>query len=117
MISDEHREFVDHLVARFDLAPLPSDQQPPTGVLGWLGDVARTHVDVVIAAGVIARGRQIAAALGADGVWTGSVWLTTAEGDSPPEVMERYLEATSSDTVRSRSFTGKAGPHAPHAVD
>ncbi|MBP1686948.1 MAG: 2-nitropropane dioxygenase [Deltaproteobacteria bacterium] len=63
----------------------------------------------VLAAGGIARGRQIAAALalGADGVWTGSVWLTTAESDATPEVMNSYLHATSSDTVRTRSFSGK----------
>lgn len=63
----------------------------------------------VLAAGGIASGRQIAAALalGADGVWMGSVWLTTAESDFAPEVVARYLAATSSDTVRSRCFSGK----------
>jgi NAD(P)H-dependent flavin oxidoreductase YrpB (nitropropane dioxygenase family) len=63
----------------------------------------------VLAAGGIGSGRQIAAALslGAQGVWLGSLWLTTAESNSSPEVVERYLEATSSDTVRSRSYTGK----------
>jgi NAD(P)H-dependent flavin oxidoreductase YrpB (nitropropane dioxygenase family) len=73
-------------------------------VVDAVGD--RAHV---LAAGGIASGRQIAAglALGADGVWTGSVWLTTAESDTAPEVMDSYLKATSSDTVRSRSFSGK----------
>jgi len=63
----------------------------------------------VLAAGGIGRGRQIAAALalGADGVWMGSVWLATAESDSRPEQLEAYLRATSSDTVRSKSYTGK----------
>ena len=37
----------------------------------------------------------------------GSLWLTTAESSSSPEGIEAYLEATSSDTVRSRSYTGK----------
>src|SRR6266550_1800417 len=46
-------------------------------------------------------------ALGAQGAWTGSLWLTTAESSSSPEIVERMLEATSSDTVRSRSYTGK----------
>jgi NAD(P)H-dependent flavin oxidoreductase YrpB (nitropropane dioxygenase family) len=46
-------------------------------------------------------------ALGAQGVWTGSIWLATAESSSSPEMIERYLEATSSDTVRSRCYTGK----------
>lgn len=63
----------------------------------------------VLAAGGIARGRQVAAALalGADGVWCGSVWLTTEEAETPPVVRDKFLAATSSDTVRSRSMTGK----------
>jgi len=63
----------------------------------------------VLAAGGIARGRQIAAALalGAEGVWCGSVWLTTEEAETPPVVKDKFLAASSSDTVRSRSMTGK----------
>ncbi|MEB3981981.1 nitronate monooxygenase family protein [Mycobacterium sp. 663a-19] len=63
----------------------------------------------VLAAGGIARGRQIAAALalGAEGVWCGSVWLTTEEAETAPVVKEKFLAASSSDTVRSRSMTGK----------
>jgi NAD(P)H-dependent flavin oxidoreductase YrpB (nitropropane dioxygenase family) len=63
----------------------------------------------VLAAGGIATGRQIAAALalGAQGVWTGSVWLTTKESDTPAPVVEKLLRATSRDTVRSRAMTGK----------
>ena len=63
----------------------------------------------VLAAGGIARGRQIAAALalGAEGVWCGSVWLTTEEAETAPVVKDKFLAASSSDTVRSRSMTGK----------
>jgi len=63
----------------------------------------------VLAAGGIGTGRQIAAALamGAQGVWTGSLWLTVLEADAPPPQTDAYLKATSRDTVRSRSFTGK----------
>lgn len=63
----------------------------------------------VLAAGGIAGGRQMAAALalGAQGVWTGSVWLTTQEAETHPVVKEKFLAATSSDTLRSRSITGK----------
>jgi len=63
----------------------------------------------VLAAGGIGRGRQVAAALamGAQGVWTGSLWLTVEEADVPPAQMETYLAAGSRDTVRSRSYTGK----------
>jgi NAD(P)H-dependent flavin oxidoreductase YrpB (nitropropane dioxygenase family) len=70
-------------------------------------------VDVpVLAAGGIGTGRQVAAALalGAEGVWMGSYWLTTAEytqslGESA--MQEALLGATSSDTVRTRIYTGK----------
>ena len=63
----------------------------------------------VLAAGGIATGRQMAAALalGASGVWCGSVWLTTEEAETLPAVKEKMLAATSRDTIRSRSRTGK----------
>jgi NAD(P)H-dependent flavin oxidoreductase YrpB (nitropropane dioxygenase family) len=63
----------------------------------------------VLAAGGIGGGRQMAAALalGADGVWCGSVWLTTEEAETHPLVKQKFLAATSSDTLRSRSRTGK----------
>lgn len=63
----------------------------------------------ILAAGGIATGRQMAAcmAMGADGVWTGSVWLTTAEAETTPTVKQKMLAATSRDTVRSRGRTGK----------
>ena len=63
----------------------------------------------VLAAGGIGTGRQIAAALamGAQGVWTGSLWLTVEEAEAEPAQIESYLRATSEDTVRSRSWTGK----------
>ncbi|MFF3664447.1 NAD(P)H-dependent flavin oxidoreductase [Microtetraspora malaysiensis] len=67
-------------------------------------------VDVpVLAAGGIGDGRQMAAgmALGAEGVWTGSIWLTVEEADTPELARQRILAATSRDTVRSRSWTGK----------
>jgi len=63
----------------------------------------------VLGAGGIGRGRQMAAAmaLGAAGVWCGSVWLTTDEAETQPVVKDKFLAATSSDTIRSRSRTGK----------
>jgi len=63
----------------------------------------------VLAAGGIGDGRQMAAALmmGAQGVWTGSIWLTVEEAEAPPAQQESLLRASSQDTVRSRSYTGK----------
>ncbi|MFF4272316.1 NAD(P)H-dependent flavin oxidoreductase [Streptomyces sp. NPDC001536] len=64
----------------------------------------------VLAAGGIGSGQQIAAALalGAQGVWLGSLWLTTTEAELPsPKLIEKLLAAESGDTVRSRALTGK----------
>jgi NAD(P)H-dependent flavin oxidoreductase YrpB (nitropropane dioxygenase family) len=66
----------------------------------------------VLAAGGIGCGRQVAAALtlGAAGAWMGSAWLLTseyAEMTAAPAVQQALLAATSSDTVRSRIYSGK----------
>lgn len=66
----------------------------------------------VLAAGGIGSGRQAAAALalGAQGVWMGSTWLTTAEytlGGPDSAVKRALLAASSADTVRTRIYTGK----------
>ena len=63
----------------------------------------------VLAAGGVATGRHIAAALalGAVGVWVGTAWLLTEEAHLD-EVASRQLEAArSADTVITRSDSGK----------
>src|SRR5207248_3815462 len=66
----------------------------------------------VLAAGGIGCGRQVAAALalGAVGAWMGSAWLVTSEYQqlsAAPAVQQALLAATSSDTTRSRIYSGK----------
>ena len=63
----------------------------------------------ILAAGGIVTGKQMAAAMtmGASGAWCGSVWLTTVESEIHPIVKEKMIAANSSQTVRSRSRTGK----------
>jgi NAD(P)H-dependent flavin oxidoreductase YrpB (nitropropane dioxygenase family) len=191
MIPDEHRRFLDDLLDRYDVPPLPEGVTPsPEFAVGYeqqrdvielvfrhpirliasaLGpppawmieegrargvkvaalagtvDHARRHVEAgvdivvaqgyeagghtgeistmvlvpevvdavapvpVLAAGGIGNGRQLTAALalGAQGVWIGSLWLTTEEAETHPVVKEKFLKASSRDTVRSRSLTGK----------
>lgn len=66
----------------------------------------------VLGAGGIGSGRQVAAslALGSQGVWTGSIWLGTEEYQSLQSNAgwtEAFTRASSSDTVRTRIYTGK----------
>jgi NAD(P)H-dependent flavin oxidoreductase YrpB (nitropropane dioxygenase family) len=193
MIDERHKQFVEEILTRFGVPPLPAGAPSPAGINAWVhararaqieaalrhpikllanalgpppGDVieeahargvlvaalagkaehARAHkaagVDIVVAqgheagghtgevttmvlvpevvkaveplpvlaAGGVGTGQQIAAAiaLGADGAWMGSVWLTSEEYRlESPVVTEKLLAATSSDTVRSRVISGK----------
>ena len=63
----------------------------------------------VLAAGGITRGSQIAAALamGAQGVWCGTIWLGTIESELDPFEKEAVFAARSEDAVRRRARTGK----------
>ncbi|MGB2940561.1 MAG: nitronate monooxygenase family protein [Candidatus Dormiibacterota bacterium] len=192
MIPATHVEYVEEILTRYGVAPLPPDEPKPKALLGWSEGAGRSQVDIalqhpiklianalgpppedvvvqahehgvlvaglvgdanqarkqvevgvdiiiasgteagghtgevatfvlvpevvdaispvpVLAAGGIGDGRQVAAALalGAQGVWTGSIWLTVAEADTTPLIREKLLAAGSRDTVRSRALTGK----------
>jgi len=84
-----------------------------TGEIGsmvlWPEVIEAVAPTPVLAAGGIGTGKQVAAALamGAQGAWTGSLWLTVEEAEAEPAQIDSYLRATSEDTVRSRSWTGK----------
>ena len=191
MIPQGHRDYIDQVMAKYDVPQLPEDEKP-RDLLGWTEEGARPQIDValshpikllvnalgpppkdiidlahekgikvaalvgrtdqaikqveqgvdiivaqgyeagghtgeiasmvltpeivdavgpvpVLSAGGIGSGRQMAAAmaLGADGVWTGSIWLTTTESDMTPMMIDKLLNARSNETVRSRSLTGK----------
>ena len=192
MITAEHREFVEKVLADHGVPPLPDDVERGHHLLGWTDATARPQIEIallhspsllvnalgpppkdvvdtahehgmlvaalassprhaqkhrdigvdivvaqgteagghtgeissvvlwpqviemvkpapVLAAGGIAHGSQIAAAIamGAEGVWTGSIWLTVAESDATPLILEKLLGADSTQTVRSRVLTGK----------
>ncbi|MCL2583128.1 MAG: nitronate monooxygenase [Streptosporangiales bacterium] len=63
----------------------------------------------VLAAGGIASGGQMAAALalGASGAWCGSVWLSTSEDVAVQAIKDKFVAASSGDTLRSPTRTGK----------
>ena len=63
----------------------------------------------VLAAGGVSTGRHVAAAmvLGAQGVWTGSIWLPTQQSELSEAQRNKIIAASSEDTVISRCLTGK----------
>ena len=72
-------------------------------------DLARGTKTLVLAAGGVSSGKHLAAALamGADGVWTGTIWLATHESETEMFLKQRLVEAESEDAVQSRATSGK----------
>ena len=64
---------------------------------------------MVVAAGGINNGRQLAAALtmGAVGIWTGTIWLATHESETEMFLKQRLIEARAEDPYQSRAMSGK----------
>lgn len=65
---------------------------------------------MVLAAGGITNGGQIAAslAMGAQGVWCGTIWLGTVESELDEFEKSVLFEAKAEDTVRRKARTGKS---------
>ena len=82
----------------------------PIGTFSLVPQVVEVAGDVpVLAAGGVMTGRHVAAALalGAQGVWTGSLWLATEEYAIHPILLKKLIDAGSDDTVITRSESGK----------
>ncbi len=82
----------------------------PIGTFSLVPQIVDIAGDVpVLAAGGVATGRHLAAALamGAQGVWMGTAWLVTEEHDVSPTLLAKLLAAGSDDTVISRADSGK----------
>jgi NAD(P)H-dependent flavin oxidoreductase YrpB (nitropropane dioxygenase family) len=71
--------------------------------------LARGTQTLVLAAGGVTTGAHLAAALalGADGVWCGTIWQATNESETEPFQREQLLRASAEDAVQSRATTGK----------
>jgi NAD(P)H-dependent flavin oxidoreductase YrpB (nitropropane dioxygenase family) len=84
-----------------------------TGHIGsivlWPQVVEAVHPLPVLAAGGVGNGAQIAAALalGAQGVWNGTLWLSTEESEMTDVQRQAIIAADSKDAIISRSLTGK----------
>ncbi|MDG2051516.1 MAG: nitronate monooxygenase [Myxococcota bacterium] len=80
------------------------------GTFSLVPEIVKCAGDVpVVAAGGITTGRHLAAALclGAVGVWTGTVWLTSKESDVDPIMKKRILASAGEDTTRTNTISGK----------
>jgi NAD(P)H-dependent flavin oxidoreductase YrpB (nitropropane dioxygenase family) len=64
---------------------------------------------LVLAGGGVSNGRQLAAAIamGAAGIWTGTIWLATHESETEMFIKQRLIEAQAEDAVQSRATSGK----------
>jgi hypothetical protein len=97
LIPAAQQKFMDGILAAEGVPELPPDE------------CARVHAEIANGYGGIARGSQVAAmlALGAAGVWCGTVWLGTRESELTPFAKSALFNARTEDAVRRRCRTGK----------
>jgi NAD(P)H-dependent flavin oxidoreductase YrpB (nitropropane dioxygenase family) len=82
----------------------------PIGTFSLVPQVVEVAGPVpVIAAGGVATGAQVAAALalGAQGAWLGTVWLGATENRTNPLLLAKLVAAGSEDTTITRAHSGK----------
>jgi NAD(P)H-dependent flavin oxidoreductase YrpB (nitropropane dioxygenase family) len=72
-------------------------------------EMAEGSDTLVVAAGGVSNGKHLAAALamGAAGVWTGTIWLATHESETAMFLKQRIVDAQAEDAVQSRATSGK----------
>lgn len=80
-----------------------------TSMVLWPEIVDAVAPTPVLAAGGIGRGRQMVAAmaLGAEGVWCGTIWLGTMESELNTDMREVFYQAQAKDAVITLGYTGK----------
>lgn len=83
-----------------------------TGRIGsltlWQACLDAVEIPVVAAGGVVdGRGLAAALVLGCAGVWVGTRFLATVEGEVHPAVREAVVEMGVQDTTVTRAFSGK----------
>ncbi len=81
----------------------------PVGTLSIVPECVAVAGDTpIIAAGGITTGAHLAASLclGAVGVWTGTLWLSSREGDNDMIIKDRLINSTADDTVYSDCISG-----------
>lgn len=82
----------------------------PIGTFSLVPQIVDVAGDVpVLAAGGVATGRHIAAAMamGAVGVWLGTAWLFCEEEHTETQVLDKLIAGASADAIISRADSGK----------
>ncbi len=71
-------------------------------------EIAKDSGTPIIAGGGVTTGRHLAGALalGAQGVWTGTVWLASRESDVDMLLKEKLIESKATDTSHSACVSG-----------
>ena len=71
--------------------------------------MAKEYDTPILAAGGVTSGEHLAAALalGAEGVWCGTIWQSTEQSDVETHMKQRLVEAQTEDSVQTRASTGK----------
>ena len=72
-------------------------------------EIAKGSNSLVLAAGGVSTGRHLAAsiAMGAEGIWTGTIWLATHESATEMFLKQRLVDAHAEDAIQSRAMSGK----------
>jgi NAD(P)H-dependent flavin oxidoreductase YrpB (nitropropane dioxygenase family) len=82
----------------------------PVGTMSLVPQIiAMAEGRPVLAAGGIATGGQVVAALamGAQGAWLGTLWMAAAENHTPSALLDKLVAARSEDTLVTRAHSGK----------
>ena len=66
------------------------------------------HVPILAAGGIMdGRGLAAALSLGAEGIWSGTIWQISLEHDIEMPIKQRILNASQDETLRQKFHTGK----------
>ncbi len=112
MTRQARREFeagVDLVIAQGGDSGAHSGRIGTFSLVPAVARMAREYDTPILAAGGVTRGEHLAAALalGASGVWCGTIWQATTESHIDPYLKEKLVKAATEDSTKSRALTGK----------
>ena len=112
MTRQARREFeagIDLVIAQGGDSGAHSGRIGTFSLVPAVARMAREYDTPILAAGGVTRGEHLAAALalGASGVWCGTIWQATTESHIDPYLKEKLVKAATEDSTKSRALTGK----------